>query len=213
VHDFGGFDPALYQLRYPAPGHPQLAREAIEALTAAGFHALADAGRGLDHGAWVPLWHMRPSADLPVFQVSLPPALDTAGAVRLGRALAPLRELGVVIVGSGSMTHNLYEFRQSALGSASYAREFAAWTRRVVEQREMERLVAYRQLAPHARRAHPTEEHFLPLLVAMGASDAAEPAHVIEGGITHGVLAMDSYAWGLASAHGPQSRESTMATG
>jgi 4,5-DOPA dioxygenase extradiol len=147
-----------------------------------------------------------------VFQVSLPVGLDTAGAVRLGRALAPLRDRRVVILGSGSMTHNLYEFRQSASGGAAYAREFAAWTRTVIEHGELDRLVAYRKLAPHAERAHPTEEHFLPLLVAMGASDAGEPAQLIEGGITHGVLAMDSYAWGLASAPGSQSADTMTAT-
>lgn len=205
VHDFGGFDPALYTLHYRAPGQPQLAAEAMRLLTAAGFTVEADGGRGLDHGAWVPLRHLRPAADLPVFQVSLPFALDTAGAVRLGQALAPLREHGVVIVGSGSMTHNLYEFRQSGTGEAAYARQFADWTREVIEAGQLDRLVAYRRLAPHAERAHPTEEHFLPLLVAMGAHDTDEPAQLIEGGITHGVLAMDSYAWGLKPAHATQS--------
>ncbi len=212
VHDFGGFDPALYQLQYPAAGAPELAREAMQALSAAGFGVEADGTRGLDHGVWVPLWHMRPAADLPVFQVSLPVSLDTAAAVRLGRALAPLRDQGVLIVGSGGMTHNLYEFRQSGSGTAAaYVREFAGWTRAAVEHGELEQLVAYRRLAPHAERAHPTEEHFLPLLVAMGASDADDEVRFIEGGITHGVLAMDSYAWGLKSAQGPQSAPATSA--
>lgn len=205
VHDFGGFDPALYTLHYPAPGQPQLAAQAMRLLTAAGFTVDADSGRGLDHGAWVPLIHLRPTADLPVFQVSLPFDLDTAGAVRLGEALAPLREQGVVIVGSGSMTHNLYEFRQSGTGTAGYAREFAQWTREVIEAGQLGRLVAYRRLAPHAERAHPTEEHFLPLLVAMGAHDPDEAAQFIEGGITHAVLSMDSFAWGLEQAHATQS--------
>ncbi len=205
VHDFGGFDPALYQLHYPAAGQSQLAAEAMQLLAAAGFSVTPDSGRGLDHGAWVPLRHLRPAADLPVFQVSLPFALDTAGAARLGQALAPLRERGVVIVGSGSMTHNLYEFRQSASGEAAYAREFANWTREVIEAGQLDRLVAYRRLAPHAERAHPTEEHFLPLLVAMGAHDPTEAALLVEGGITHGVLAMDSYAWGMKPAHATQS--------
>jgi 4,5-DOPA dioxygenase extradiol len=197
VYDFGGFDPALYKLQYPAEGQPELAAEAVKLLSEAGFAVDTDARRGLDHGAWVPLMHLRPQADLPVFQVSLPAALDTAGAVRLGRALAPLRRRGVVIVGSGSLTHNLYEFRQSASDVAPYAREFAAWTRNVVTEGEIDRLVDYRKLAPHAERAHPTEEHFLPLLVAVGAQATGEVAQVIEGGITHGVLAMDSYVWGL----------------
>jgi 4,5-DOPA dioxygenase extradiol len=203
LHDFGGFDPALYTLQYPAPGHPQLAGEAAKLVAAAGFAVNEDARRGLDHGAWVPMLHLRPSADLPVFQVSLPFDLDTAGAVRLGQALAPLRERGVIIIGSGSLTHNLYEFRQSGSADAAYAREFAGWTREVVAGGQIERLIAYRQLAPHAERAHPTEEHFVPLLVAMGAHSRDEAARVIEGGITYGMLSMESYAWGLDQAGTP----------
>jgi 4,5-DOPA dioxygenase extradiol len=120
LHDFGGFPQPLYDLQYPARGHAQFAVEATRLLADAGFEASLEAGRGLDHGAWVPLLHLLPAADIPVFQVSMPHDLDATGALRLGRALAPLRQRGVLILGSGSMTHNLHEFRQSATGETSY---------------------------------------------------------------------------------------------
>ena len=198
VHDFGGFPSALYELHYPAAGHPQYATEAARLLADAGFAGGMDDRRGLDHGAWVPMRHLLPGANVPVFQVSMPQALTTASAFRLGQALAPLREGGVMIVGSGSMTHNLYEFRQSGSDAAGYAIEFTQWIRQAVTSNDIERLLNYRQLAPHAQRAHPTEEHFLPLLVAMGARTDKEAMQILEGGIDHGVLAMESYAWGLA---------------
>lgn len=200
VHDFGGFPAALYELQYPAAGHLTYAKEAARLLADAGFTAGFDEQRGLDHGAWVPLRHLLPSADVPVFQVSMPATLNAADAVRLGRALAPLRERGVLIVASGSLTHNLHEFRQSGASEAAYAREFVDWVREAVLANEVDRLVAYRQSAPHAERAHPTEEHYLPLLVALGARAGDEAAQVIEGGIIHGVLSMESYAWGLTDA-------------
>lgn len=197
VHDFGGFPSALYDLQYPAAGHPQYAAQAGRLLADAGFAGGMDDRRGLDHGAWVPMRHLLPGAEVPVFQVSMPHGLDTASAFRLGQALAPLRESGVMIVGSGSMTHNLYEFRQSGSAAAGYATEFTQWIRQAVTSNDIERLLNYRQLAPHAERAHPTEEHFLPLLVALGARSNAEALQILDGGIDHGVLAMESYAWGL----------------
>lgn len=203
VHDFGGFPAALYQLQYPAPGQPELAREALRLLTQAGWPATADANRGLDHGAWVPLWHLLPQANIPVFQVSIPHRLDTAGALALGRVLAPLRDQGVLIVGSGSLTHNLYDLQPPAAPAAAYAVEFAHWIRHAVTRADVDALLDYRRLAPHAERAHPTQEHFLPLLVALGASHEAEAAQVIAGDITHGVLSMESYVWGWNNAATP----------
>jgi len=198
VHDFGGFPSALYDLKYPAPGQPELALEAARLLTAAGFTTGLDAHRGLDHGAWVPLYHLLPLAQVPVFQVSMPATLTTAQAVELGRALAPLRAQGVVIVASGSMTHNLYEFRQSGTRPESYAQEFAAWVRTAVLAHAVKPLINYRAEAPHAVRAHPTEEHFLPLLVALGAQQDGDDVQILDGGITHGVLSMESYVWGAS---------------
>ena len=200
VHDFGGFDRALYRIEYPAPGHPDIAARTVEVLRAAGWPAEADAQQGLDHGAWVPLRFLYPDADVPVFQVSLPAGLTPAQAYALGQALQPLRDEGVLVVGSGSLTHNLYEFRMDHGGDeAEYAREFAAWVRQAVEARDDVRLQQALEIAPHARRAHPTAEHFLPLLVAAGAAADEPQASTLEGGITYGVLSMDSYLFGTGA--------------
>jgi len=195
IHDFGGFPPELYQLRYPAPGSPALAAEAGELLAGAGFAVSFDEVRGLDHGAWVPLRYLKPQAHTPVFQVSLPFDLDAQRALQLGRALAPLRQKGVMVMGSGSLTHNLREIEPPESRSEQYAVEFTAWIRRHTEERDIDALVDYRRRAPHAARAHPTEEHFLPLLVALGATDSGDEVRVIEGGMTYGVLSMESYVF------------------
>jgi 4,5-DOPA dioxygenase extradiol len=197
VHDFGGFPSSLYALQYPATGQPELANEAARLLRAADLTTELDEGRGLDHGAWVPLMHLLPEAKLPVFQVSMPVNLTTRQAVTMGQALAPLRDQGVLIVASGSMTHNLYDYRQSGAQPASYAREFTTWVQTAVLAKGINQLVDYRAEAPHAQRAHPSEEHFLPLLIAMGASTAADQVSVLAGGISNGALSMESYVWGL----------------
>jgi 4,5-DOPA dioxygenase extradiol len=201
VHDFGGFPASLYTLQYPAPGQPELAKEAARLLAAAGFATALDEVRGLDHGAWVPLLHLLPDAKVPVFQVSLPVDLSTEQAVQMGQALAPLRAQGVLIVASGSMTHNLYELHQPGSQPVAYAQEFASWVKTAVLANARQPLIHYRVEAPHAERAHPTQEHFLPLLVAMGAQ-TDDQVQTIEGGITYGVLSMDSYVWGMPAAVG-----------
>jgi 4,5-DOPA dioxygenase extradiol len=201
IHDFGGFDRALYRLQYAAPGAPDAAARAIELLRAAGWPVAADAEQGLDHGAWVPLRFLYPDADVPVFQMSLPANLTPERAYALGQALQPLRDEGVLVVGSGSLTHNLYEVRFDDSGgdAAAYAQEFAAWVRQTVESRDDARLRRTLDLAPHGRRAHPTTEHFLPLLVAAGAAADAPEVQTLEGGVTYGVLAMDSYLFGAGA--------------
>jgi 4,5-DOPA dioxygenase extradiol len=200
IHDFGGFSPELYRLRYPAAGQPEIAARAAWLLQRAGVEVTLDDTRGLDHGAWVPLRHLFPDASTPVFQVSMPHDLDARGAFNLGRALAPLRDSGVLIVGSGSLTHNLYEFAGHTSTSAQYAVEFAQWVREALIRKQTERLLAYRSQAPHAERAHPTEEHFLPLLVALGAASDADDVIAIDGGMTYGMLSMDSFAWGAGTS-------------
>lgn len=199
VHDFGGFDPALYRVDYPAPGHPRLARRAIETLAAAGWPAQADERRGLDHGAWVPLLHLFPQADVPMFQVSLPSRLDAASAWAFGEALAPLAEEGVLVVGSGSLTHNLAEFRGHHGADEPYVAEFAAWVRDAVTAGDGPRLRSTLAAAPHAGRAHPSTEHFWPLLVAAGAAPEQGDWRVLDGGIAHGVLAMDTFVFGASA--------------
>jgi 4,5-DOPA dioxygenase extradiol len=195
VHDFGGFPEELYRIRYPAPGNAVVAQRVLELLKADGWDASADTERGLDHGAWVPMLHLFPQADVPVVQVSMPHTLDGPGAVRLGRALAPLAEEGVLIVGSGSITHNLREIFQGT-GDASYATEFVAWARDAVQKHDEAALADYLRSAPHAQRAHPTPDHYLPLPFAFGAAAADAPVRVLDGGMTMGALAMDAYLFG-----------------
>lgn len=196
VHDFGGFPSELYALHYPAPGSPALAAVIEQQLALQGIASKLDPRRGLDHGAWVPLMHLFPDADVPVVQVSLPFDTDETKAFALGQALAPLAREGVLIVGSGSLTHNLYEFRSGEVQAAAYAQAFSAWVRQAVLDADMKRLVHTLERAPHAARAHPTTEHFLPLLVAAGAACETSPVTVLNGGIRHGVLAMESYLFG-----------------
>ncbi|TDV50246.1 4,5-DOPA dioxygenase extradiol [Pseudomonas graminis] len=193
IHDFGGFPDALYELSYPAPGAPELASQIVQLLQTAGWDSRLDANRGLDHGAWVPLRYLAPGADIPVVQVSMPAALDTRSAWKLGEALKPLREMNVLIVASGSLTHNLYEFRGATPHGADYVKQFAAWTAQTLQARNIDQLLDFKQYAPFAERAHPTDEHFLPLFIALGAAGESYQTQVLEGGITHGVLAMDSY--------------------
>lgn len=198
IHDFGGFPRALYELQYPAMGAPALAQEIQLRLAASGIPARIDTRRGLDHGAWVPLLHLYPDANIPTLQVSLPFDTDEQSAFKLGEALRPLGQEGMLIIGSGSLTHNLYEFRMSETegDAAAYAEEFSSWVRQAVMNCDKERLLQTLQIAPHAKRAHPTTEHFLPLLVAAGAAHSLEPSTVLNGGIRHGVLAMESYVFG-----------------
>jgi 4,5-DOPA dioxygenase extradiol len=196
IHDFGGFPRPLYDIRYPAPGAPELAARAAQAMQARGVAAALNSRRGLDHGAWVPLLHMFPDADVPVVQVSLPFDTSAAEAFELGQAMAPLAAEGVLVIGSGSLTHNLFEFRMRQVEEAAYAREFSSWIRQAVLEGDRDRLLHALEEAPHAARAHPTSEHFLPLLVAAGAAGAPTPATVLDGGIRHGVLAMESYVFG-----------------
>jgi 4,5-DOPA dioxygenase extradiol len=196
IHDFGGFPPALYDIRYAAPGSPVLAARAMQLLQRHSPAPSLDMTRGLDHGAWVPLLHMYPEADVPVVQVSLPFASSAAQAWALGQALSPLGDEGVLVIGSGSLTHNLREFRTGESAAAAYALEFTHWIRAAVEHGDTDRLLHALDRAPHAQRAHPTTEHFLPLLVAAGAPIDARPVTVLDGGIRHGVLAMESYVFG-----------------
>jgi len=204
IHDFGGFPPALYELRYAAPGAPAVAERAIGLIGASGRPANGNGCRGLDHGAWVPLLHTYPQADVPVAQISLQPQLGAAHHLRLGEILAPLRDEGVLIIGSGHMTHNLREWiafaRRDRMQPADteaepYVREFSEWVDDALRSDDRDRLARWHELAPHAQRAHPTDEHFLPLPFAFGAAGAAPRVERHDLGIDGGVLAMDAYAF------------------
>ncbi|MFN3586039.1 MAG: dioxygenase [Moraxellaceae bacterium] len=199
VHDFGGFPEALYQIRYPAPGAPALAARVQQLLAAAGIQAAASAQQGLDHGAWVPLMHMYPEAGVPVTPLSVQPGRDAAWHLALGRALRPLAGENVLVIGSGSLTHNLREFRFDAFDSAigsPYVRAFQTWMHEVLSRHDDAMLVEWQSVAPEAGRAHPTPEHLLPLFVAYGA--AAEGAQVRRPVANYSgeALAMDCYVFG-----------------
>jgi 4,5-DOPA dioxygenase extradiol len=197
VHDFGGFPRALYELKYPAPGAPMLSQSVKAILAGQGYTVKDDAEAGFDHGTWVPLLHMYPQADVPVFQLSMRVGDGPEDCFRIGRALNALREQGILIVGSGSLTHNLYEFRQGQDRPETYVEAFTFWVREALARGDVDSLLDYRRRAPHAERAHPTEEHLLPLFLALGAAGGNRVnVHCVEGGITHGVLAMDAFLLG-----------------
>ncbi|WP_305805886.1 class III extradiol ring-cleavage dioxygenase [Stenotrophomonas sp. YIM B06876] len=195
LHDFGGFPAELYQLQYPAPGAPALAAEVAQRLAQAGLQPQLDPQRGLDHGAWVPLRFLYPQAGIPVVPVSIQPLLGPRHQFELGRALAPLREQGVLLIGSGSITHNLGDWRNYPQGKqAPYVRPFIEWIERTLARDDREALFDYRQQAPFAAQAHPSDEHLLPLYFAMGAAGAERfGAQRIDAGIDLGMLAMDIY--------------------
>ena len=196
VHDFYNFPEPLYRLRYPAPGAPQVAKRAQALLKDAGFTAAIDGCRGLDHGAWSPLLYMYPAADIPVVQISLQPELGPQHHVNLGKAVRPLADEGVLILGSGHVTHNLRDWARGQGAPAPYAREFQAWVFDKLKAKDLATLVDYRSRSPHGVRAHPTDEHFLPLFFALGAaSGKAKPERVYDA-IDSGVLAMDAYVFG-----------------
>ncbi|KEA64661.1 hypothetical protein ADIMK_1114 [Marinobacterium lacunae] len=199
IHDFGGFPQPLYELRYPAPGAPQIAQSVVDLLNEQGLATLADPSRGFDHGVWVPLLHLYPNADIPVIALSLPAFYSTRETWMLGRACAALRDQGILIIGSGSITHNLYE---RSMGPAEpYVTEFTDWTDDQIKHGNIEALLDYRRLSQAGVRAHPTEEHLLPLYFAIGAAgEEWSHARRLTGQITHGVLSMD--AWLFAETSG-----------
>jgi 4,5-DOPA dioxygenase extradiol len=197
IHDFYGFPRELYALDYAAPGAPTLAFRAAELLREAGLDPRASDSRGLDHGAWVPLRYLYPAADIPVVQLAISPARGARYHLELGRALAPLVDEGVLILGSGGVTHNLGEFRGQPADTPApdWVVEFGAWVAARLAAGDGDALVDYRRRGPDALRNHPTEEHFLPLLVALGAAGVGATGRRIPGGITYGILVMDAFVF------------------
>lgn len=194
-HDFGGFPKALFEVQYPAPGDPRLAAEVAELLKTAGFAARIDSNRPFDHGVWVPLSLMYPQADIPIVQVSLPTRGGPALQTRVGHALASLREHGVLLIGSGSITHNLRELDWHA-GPESvepWALAFRDWMIDKLAANDEAALHDYRAQAPNAVRNHPSDEHLLPLYFARAAGGQFSVAHQ---GFTMGALGMDIYRFG-----------------
>lgn len=192
IHDFYGFPEALYSLRYSPPGAPRLA-ERVAKLTGAAH----DHHRGLDHGAWVPAMLAWPNADIPIFQLSVQPSLLPAHHIALGRKLAPLREEGVLVMGSGSATHNLRALVRGGVMSEPepWAKAFDDWLAETLEKGDEIELGDYRARAPYAREAHPTDEHLLPLHVAFGAAGEGARGRALHRSFTSGNLSMASYAF------------------
>ncbi|PJT47790.1 dioxygenase [Streptomyces albidoflavus] len=170
VYDFWGFPEHYYRVQYAAPGAPALADSVRKLLAAPGAPVQDIPDRGLDHGAYVPLVEMYPDADIPVLQMSLP-TLDPRRLMDIGRKLAPLRDEGVLIVGSGFFTHNLAALRQG--GTPSWSAEFDDWGRAALDGGDIDTLLDFRLAAPAGTLAHPRTEHFAPLFVTLGAADAA----------------------------------------
>jgi 4,5-DOPA dioxygenase extradiol len=197
IHDFGGFPRALFEIDYPASGAPAIADRVTELIGQAGLSVSCSADRGLDHGAWVPLRLMYPEADIPVLQLSILRGATPAVHEKLGRALTILRDEGVLVIGSGSLTHNLYEFRGQDIGAPvpAWVSDFGTWMHTMLNDQQREALLDYRRQAPFAERNHPTEEHLLPLFVAMGAAGEEAKAARLHASYEYGVLAMDVYAF------------------
>jgi len=172
VYDFSGFPPQYYGTQYPAPGAPDLADRVRSLLKSNNLDVMDDPGRGLDHGAYVPLVPMYPDADVPVLQVSIP-GLDAERLFHLGRALAPLREEGVLIFGSGFLTHNMrFAFRP---GTPAWARDFDGWVADALSRFDTDTLIDFKKRAPAPNMALPTWEHYAPVLVAAGAATEHPP--------------------------------------
>ena len=195
LHDFGGFDPRLYEMQYPAPGSPEVAALVMAALQEAGFPAAQDAQRGLDHGAWTPLRQMFPDANIPVVPLSVQSHLGPLHAYRVGQALACLAAQNILLVGSGNITHNLRDVMAArTLGAASpdYVQTFADWVHAHMAARDVPGLLAYREQLS-GQRAHPTDEHLLPLFTAWGAAGTGAQPEAFFRGISDHAIAMDGY--------------------
>jgi 4,5-DOPA dioxygenase extradiol len=205
IYDFGGFPQALYEIDYPASGAPALAQEVARMLRDAGLAAQVDDSWGLDHGAWVPLHYLYPQADIPVLQLSLQSHQPPSYHFRIGRLLAPLAAKNILIVGTGSFTHNLRELRRFTApdqgdDAAPHTLEFLDWFLQRMHGGDLDALLDYRARAPHAVRVHPRHEHLLSLFLAMGAADDWTSFRHLDTGSTYHALRMDSFAFGSGAA-------------
>ncbi|PIN02625.1 Stizolobate synthase [Handroanthus impetiginosus] len=195
IYDFYGFPDEMYRLKYPAPGAPDLANKVKQLLLKSGFDGVnIDKKRGLDHGAWVPLMLMYPEAEIPVCQLSVQTHRDANHHYRLGKALEPLKEDGVLIIGSGATTHNLRLLnRKGGEAVAPWAYEFDNWIKEALNEGRYEDVNEYEQKAPHAKVAHPRPDHFYPLHVAMGAAGENTTGELVHHSWSMGTLSYASY--------------------
>lgn len=196
IHDFGGFPKPLYEIRYPAHGAPALAWEVVRHLADAGFEPRLDDHTGIDHGTWVPMRRMYPQADIPVVALSVNPAQTAEWHYRLGRALAPLREQGVLVIGSGGFSHNLRELDWQHADSPMYpwVQAFTDALSGKLLAGDIDGALDWQSL-PEARRNHPTTEHLYPLYVALGAGGVDARATQLHHAVQMGGMAMDAFAF------------------
>ncbi|NDC34669.1 MAG: dioxygenase [Synechococcaceae bacterium WB9_2_112] len=198
IHAFSGFDPRLHAIQCPASGSPEAAQEVVIALHAAGLPCLSDDRRGLDHGAWVPLRYLFPAAPVPIVPLSIQHHAGPQHAYRIGQALTPLTKRGWLILASGNVTHNLNDWQRASSGLAintDDAQRFSDWIHTQVMGQQVNALLAYRQSHPDALRAHPRDEHLLPLFTAVGAAGPDAAPRAFHRGISDQVIAMDGYAF------------------
>ena len=195
IYDFGGFPRPLFEVQYPAPGDPDLAARAAQMLADAGLPAQTLSHRGFDHGTWTPLKLMYPDADIPVVQLSVQPHMSAAHHIAMGRVLAPLRNDGVLLMGSGSLTHNLRELSRGGgdLRAPDWVRQFGAWAHEAIEAGSTQDVANWLECAPFARENHPSPEHFLPLPFAFGAAGEGARGKRVHTSCEYGVLMMDAY--------------------
>ncbi len=196
-YDFSGFPQRYFDLKYPAPGAPALAARVRELLGAGGAATVDDPKRALDHGAYVPLVAMYPEADVPVLQISVP-SMDPSALLALGRSLAPLRREGVLVMGSGFLTHNMRAIDwEGTHGVPAWASEFDAWNKDALSRRDVDALLDYRSRGPGVATALPTHEHYVPMLAALGASvEASERVSFPIEGFTYGSFTKRSVQFG-----------------
>ncbi|WP_146457992.1 DODA-type extradiol aromatic ring-opening family dioxygenase [Vibrio splendidus] len=195
IHDFGGFPPELYELKYPAVGSRIVGNEIIDLLTNSGFETKADKNRGWDHGVWVPLLHLRPNADKPLVQLSLNVNFSPDELEKLGNTLRQLRKQNIAVICSGSLTHNLGDVRMSHERVAEYAANFTNWVRHIALKGNLADAKQPHVKSAHYAKSHPTSEHYLPLIIAMAAKYDADNLAVLESPILHHSISMESYVW------------------
>lgn len=200
IHDFYGFPPQLYRIRYPARGSTDLAGEVARMVRAAGFECGIDEGRGLDHGAWVPVMLMYPRADKPVVQLSIQHGLDPEEHLRLGQAISGLRDEGVLILGSGGAVHPLgYADFWEGKATDDWALAFDDWLKSALERGDRDSLLGFRARAPYPERAHPRPDHYMPLMVALGAGGTGAKGRVLHRSWQYGDLGMGAYSFDTRS--------------
>ncbi len=199
IHDFYGFPEEMYQIHYPAKGSTGLSRRIQQLLRDEGLQAELASERGLDHGVWVPLRLLYPEANIPVVAISVDPARPPEEQYRIGRALAPLRDENILILGSGATVHNLRALewnRRNPDDVAPWAAAFDDWLIQHVTAWDRDTLFDYAQKAPYAKQAVPTTEHLMPLFLAMGAADENGQAHLLHRSYDYGTLSMIALQFG-----------------